>query len=87
MVVQPGQRLTIAISSTGSATFAAPAAGNQGGRAWRMLDQQVVQRMMDFRGPLIVRAAATRYHWDMGTSMENVLVAIESCTNRAMGWR
>ena len=87
IVVQPGQRLTIAVSSTGSATYTAGAAGNQGGRAWRMLDQQVVERMMDFRGPLLVQAAATRYHWNLGTSVENMLVAIENCTNRASGWR
>ncbi|NKC32419.1 hypothetical protein [Falsiroseomonas selenitidurans] len=87
VVVQRGQPLRISVNSTGSGNHVANAQGNQGGRAWRALDLQTVERMMDFRGPLMVQAASTRYHWNLGTSVRNVLVAIENCTNRAVGWR
>lgn len=87
VVVQRGQLLTISVSSPGSGTYAADAAGNQNGRAWRQLDSQTVQQMLNFQGPLIINAASTQYQWNLGTSVENVLVAIENCTNRASGWR
>jgi len=85
--VQPRLPLTISVSSPGSGVYTADADGNQGGRAWRPLDTQTVARMMGFRGPLIVHAGHKRFQWNLGASMENVFVAIESCTNRATGWR
>lgn len=87
VVVPRGQRLEIAVGAAGIGSDSADAVGNQNGRAWRMLDQRAVDLMMRFRGPIIVATNSTRFTWNLGASVEDVLVAIENCTNRSMGWR
>jgi hypothetical protein len=77
---------TIAVTANGSGTYASSAFAHSG-RWVTTLPANTVERMMDFRGPLIVRTRSARYEWNLGTSVENVLVAVENCTNRASGWR
>jgi hypothetical protein len=77
---------TIAVTANGSGTYASSAFAHSG-RWVTTLPANTIERMMDFRGPLIVRTRSARYEWNLGTSVENVLVAIENCTNRASGWR
>lgn len=87
VAVQGSELLTITVSSTGSGKYAAYAGGNSNGRAYRPLDLMTVQKMMDFRGPLIIQAASTRYQWNLGTSLDNVFGSIENCRNVSSGWR
>lgn len=81
-----GEPLIIAVSSTNSPTFATDGQTN-GRRSWSELDLVTIEAMMNFRGPLIVQAGTSRFQWSLGTSVQNVLMAIENCTNRALGGR
>ena len=82
----PGRPLLISVTSTGAPSFSMSAQTN-GQRTSTDLDMPTVEAMMRFRGPLIVEAGARRFQWSLGASVENVMIAIENCTNRAQGGR
>lgn len=82
----PGGPLTIAVSAPGSGTHASNAV-TDGQRSWTELPMPTVEAMMRFRGPLIVQAGTSRFQWNLGASVEDVLIAIENCTIRAQGGR
>ncbi|UPY35784.1 hypothetical protein [Sediminicoccus sp. KRV36] len=82
----PGVPLTIAVSAAGSGTHASEATTN-GQRIWTTPPQPTIEAMMNFRGPMIVQSGRSRFQWSLGASVQDVLIAIENCTNRAAGWR
>ena len=58
-----------------------------GTRAWATVDLQTIEAMMGARGPIVVEYGRNRYSWDLGAPVATVLQAVETCTNRAVGWR
>lgn len=56
-------------------------------RAWGAVDAATVNAILEHRGAFVVELGANRYSWDLGASTQAIFEAIETCTNRAMGWR
>ncbi len=83
----PGRSLAIVVTSTPPAATYANAALTDGNRTFAELPLPTVEGLMRFRGPLLVEAGNRRFQWSLGASVQDVLMAVENCTNRASGWR
>lgn len=83
----PGKPLTIVVTSASPAATYANSALTDGSRTFAELPMPAVEGLMRFRGPLLVEAGNRRFQWALGASVQDVLIAIENCTNRAAGWR
>lgn len=71
----------------GGETFSAtPATDPKRIRAWAAADPTAINALMSVQGAINITLGSKAYSWPIGrTKMEDVLVALENCTHKAMG--
>ncbi len=71
----------------GGETFSAtPATDPKRIRAWAAVDPTVINALMTVQGTIDITLGSKAYSWPIGrTKMEDVMVALENCTHKAMG--
>lgn len=71
----------------GSRPWAKPAATDPKGlRAWSAVGTDTIDALMKVTGTIAIDLDTKQYRWPIGiTRMEDVMVALETCTHKAMG--
>jgi hypothetical protein len=71
----------------GGETFSSvPATDPKRTRAWAAVDPMVINALMSVTGTIDISLGSKAYSWPIGrTRMEDVMVALENCTHKAMG--
>lgn len=71
----------------GGETFSAtPSTDPKRIRAWAAVDPTAINALMTVQGTIDITLGSKAYSWPIGrTKMEDVMVALENCTHKAMG--
>ncbi|WP_203075416.1 hypothetical protein [Falsiroseomonas ponticola] len=76
--------LTLVLAAGGRRDLAGAASND---RAWAEIDARTVEALVASSGPLVIQYGRHRYSWDTGAPMRDILLALQACTNRALGQR